>query len=88
MPQPPTHPQLVATSSRPAPEGEPLARRILPLITMIAGSATAALGLAVMVGWHFDNRALVQLDPALAPMHYNAARIFLPSRSSDWPPDF
>jgi hypothetical protein len=77
MPQPPTHPQLVATPSRPAHEGEPLARRILPLITMIAGSATAALGLAVMAGWHLDNRALVQLDPALAPMHYNAALNFV-----------
>ncbi|MGH8069777.1 MAG: GAF domain-containing protein [Candidatus Entotheonellia bacterium] len=77
MRQPSTHQQIVETTSRPADAGEPITWHILQLIAVIAGVAIAALGLVVMAGWHFHNVTLVQLDPTLAPMHYNAALSFV-----------
>jgi signal transduction histidine kinase/sensor domain CHASE-containing protein len=46
-------------------------------ITMVAGGATAALGLAVLVGWHLHNASILQLRPSFAPMQYNAALCFV-----------
>jgi sensor domain CHASE-containing protein len=41
------------------------------------GFLCAALGVAVLIGWHADLPALLQLRPTLAPMQYNTALCFL-----------
>jgi signal transduction histidine kinase/sensor domain CHASE-containing protein/ActR/RegA family two-component response regulator len=69
--------QQVECTSQPAAADEPIAWHFLQLIVVIAGGATAALGLAVMAGWHIHNVTLVQLDATLVPMHYNAALGFV-----------
>jgi signal transduction histidine kinase/sensor domain CHASE-containing protein/ActR/RegA family two-component response regulator len=76
MRQPATHQQVDSTFGS-VDENEPIAWHLLQLIAVIAGVATAALGLAVMAGWHIHNVSLVQLDATLAPMHYNAALSFV-----------
>jgi PAS domain S-box-containing protein len=45
--------------------------------TLIAGTAAAALGLVVIVGWHTQNSVLIRVSPAAAPMSYNSALAFL-----------
>src|SRR5262245_53134739 len=77
MRQSPTHQPIVRSTDSPADEGVPVAWRILQLLAIIAGAATVALGLAVMVAWHLDNARLVQLAPTLAPMYYNEALSFV-----------
>ena len=42
-----------------------------------AAALSAALGLAVMIGWHADVRPLIQVFPNLVPMQYNTALGFL-----------
>src|SRR5215510_6180373 len=77
MRQRPTSQQVIATTSRPLDEAEPYSWDILQLIIVIAGSATAALGLAVMAGWHLHIETLLQLHPTFVPMQYNAALSFV-----------
>lgn len=43
----------------------------------VAGGGVAALGLAVMVGWHTHNATLLQVRPAFVAMVYNTALSFL-----------
>src|SRR6185436_13524058 len=45
------------------------------------GVSVALLGLAVMFGWHFDVRRLIQILPTSGPMVYNTALCFLLSGS-------
>lgn len=71
------HPQMIDATSRQLSERDPVRWHILQLIAMIAGGATAALGLAVMAGWHLHNKTLLQLHPSFAPMQYNAALSFV-----------
>jgi sensor domain CHASE-containing protein len=47
------------------------------LVTWIAGAVVAALGLAVIVGWHTGNRAILQPFPGLIAPVYNTALSFL-----------
>jgi signal transduction histidine kinase/sensor domain CHASE-containing protein/ActR/RegA family two-component response regulator len=77
MRQSPRHQQIDKPTDSPADEGVRVASHILQLLAIIAGAATVALGLAVMVGWHIDNATMLQLAPTLAPMHYNAALSFV-----------
>ena len=58
-------------------ERKPFSWHILQLLAMMAGGATAALGLAVIVGWHLHSETLLQLHPTYAPMQYNAALNFV-----------
>ncbi|MCZ6655629.1 MAG: response regulator [Planctomycetota bacterium] len=39
--------------------------------------ATLALGLIVLLGWHIDNRTLIQVLPTFVPMQYNTALGFV-----------
>jgi PAS domain S-box-containing protein len=39
----------------------------------VAGALAAALGVAVMLGWHLNLPALVRVSPSFSPMAYNAA---------------
>jgi len=39
----------------------------------VAGALAAAMGLAVMLGWHLNLPALVRVTPSFSPMAYNAA---------------
>ncbi|GEM_PF-1298579 len=47
------------------------------LYVLICGTLTACLGLVVIFGWYAGNQALVQINPAFAPMQYNTALGFL-----------
>src|SRR3954469_22891375 len=47
------------------------------LVTRIAGAVVAALGLAVIVGWHTGSRAILQPIPGLIAPVYNTALAFL-----------
>ncbi len=48
------------------------------LITAISAAAfSIALGMVVLVGWHTDNRTLIQVLPLFVPMQYNTALGFL-----------
>ena len=42
-----------------------------------AGALAAALGVAVLIGWHTGNLRLIEAYPGLAPMRYNAAVCFV-----------
>src|SRR5262245_40869124 len=68
---------MIDTTSNARTERKPFSLHILQLVAMSAGGATAALGLAVMAGWHLHNATLLQLRPTLAPMQYNAALSFV-----------
>ena len=69
--------QRVERTSQSVDEAELITWHFLELMVVIAGGATAALGLAVMAGWHMHNVTLVQVDATLVPMHYNAALGFV-----------
>ncbi len=57
---------------------EPAARRSWAETTTIAMSLLLMLlGIVVIVGWHGDLPALVQISPGLAPMQYNTALGFV-----------
>ena len=71
------HQQMIDVTSRPLLEHKPVSWHILQLLAMLAGGATAALGLAVIVGWHLHSETLLQLHPTYAPMQYNAALNFV-----------
>ncbi|HLG14395.1 MAG TPA: ATP-binding protein [Blastocatellia bacterium] len=43
---------------------------------LITGALCAALGLAVLAGWHTHNVALIQVRPEFVPMMYNTALAF------------
>jgi signal transduction histidine kinase/sensor domain CHASE-containing protein len=68
---------LIEVTSRLLSERDPLSWPSLRLMSMMAGSATAALGLVVIAGWYLHNETLLQLYPTFAPMQYNAALSFV-----------
>jgi PAS domain-containing protein len=47
--------------------------KVLLATAVVAGVATVALGLVVIVGWHVGNRTLIQVLPQFVPMQYNTA---------------
>src|SRR5437868_6898258 len=47
------------------------------LVTLIAGGAVAALGLAILVGWHTHSMRILQPIPGLIAPVYNTALSFL-----------
>ncbi|MEA2566183.1 MAG: hypothetical protein QOD49_1360, partial [Actinomycetota bacterium] len=47
------------------------------IVTVIAGGALAALGLAIIVGWHTQSRLILQPLPGLIAPVYNTALSFL-----------
>lgn len=49
------------------------------LISFLAGSLSALLGLTVLIGWYSHNLTLIQVQPAFVPMQYNTALGFLVS---------
>ena len=46
-------------------------------VVVSAGALAAALGLAVLVGWHTENLRLIQVYPGMTPMAYNASVAFV-----------
>ena len=46
-------------------------------VALLAGMATALLGLVVMLGWHWHAPSVIQIRPSLVPMQYNTALGFL-----------
>ncbi len=46
---------------------------VVRFTAVLAGVATLALGLIVLVGWHVGNRTLIQVLPQFVPMQYNTA---------------
>jgi two-component system NtrC family sensor kinase len=50
---------------------------ILQFLAIMAGGATAVLGLSVIAGWYLHNETLLQLHPSFAPMQFNAALSFV-----------
>ena len=69
--------QMINVISRPLFKPNPFTWHILQLLAMMAGAATAALGLSVIAGWHLHSETLLQLHPSYAPMQYNAALNFV-----------
>lgn len=51
-------------------------------LALTCGVIGFALGLTVLLGWYIHNTALIQINPAFAPMQYNTALGFLLSGSS------
>lgn len=46
-------------------------------LIMVTGAIATCLGLIVMLGWHIQNRLLVQVFPYAVPMRYNTALAFV-----------
>ena len=55
----------------------PAAPRRPNRVVAVAGGLAAALGVAVMVGWHTRNLSLLQIHPAFIAMVYNTAAGFV-----------
>jgi len=51
-------------------------------IAIVAGWLVLLLGLAVVIGWHFDNRMIIQVRPHYAPMQFNTAGMLLLSAAA------
>ncbi|GEM_PF-666176 len=49
----------------------------LTVLATVLGLASAALGAAVLVGWHAQIQGLIQIDAAFAAMQYNTALCFV-----------
>ncbi len=47
------------------------------VVVAVAGGLSAALGVAVMVGWHTHNERLLQIHPTFVAMVYNTALCFV-----------
>lgn len=52
-------------------------RKVVNIYSLVSGFITLFLAFLVMFGWHTGNKALVQINPAFAPMQYNTALGFL-----------
>src|SRR5215471_14255508 len=52
-------------------------KKALKLSVGVAGAGICALGIAVLIGWQIDSRALVQIVPTLAPMTRMSALSFV-----------
>ena len=84
---------MINATSRPLFEPNPFSWHILQLLAMMAGAATAALGLSVIAGWHLHNETLLQLHPtyaaflsahpAIEDVGSNLVLITGPSRTAD-----
>ena len=47
------------------------------ILTFLCGFITAVIGLTVIIGWHLNSPALIQVRPGFAPMQYNTALGFV-----------
>lgn len=54
-------------------KADPVFARPAQVLAVLAG----LIAIAVMAGWHVDNRFLIQLHPSLVPMPYNSAVLML-----------